>query len=119
MTKQGLRKMIAKFQDKCLLSAASGRGRQSASVETEGIVALALEKEILESTHSTCRIRTVARRMDAKWSTVYKSVCNVFQFYQHKIRHVQELQRNDPAARVSFALEFLAQMKVGKHFVVR
>lgn len=116
MTPQGLRKMMAKFEATGLLSVAPGRGRKPASVETEEVVALAVEEATMESTHGTCSVRAVARRMDVPWSTVYKIVRKVLQFYPYKIKHVQELQRNDPAARESFALEFLARMEVDEHW---
>lgn len=64
----------------------------------------------------THTILAVARRMDVPRSTVCKTVCKLLLLYPFKIKPVQELLRNDPAARESFALEFFAGMEIDKHW---
>lgn len=46
--------MISKFDDTDLLSVAFWQGRKR--VETEGIVALAVEEATMESAHGTCNV---------------------------------------------------------------
>ena len=65
-------------------------GKETASVKTEEVIGLTIEVPIMECMHGMCSIHAVADRMKMLWSTVYKTVSKILQFYPYKIKHVQE-----------------------------
>lgn len=65
-----------------------------------------MEETTIENSDGTLWEYAVAGRMNVLWESVCKIFRKVVQFYLYKIKHVQELQRNDhPASRESFALK--------------
>lgn len=111
ITTNGLRKMIAKFEETGSFHVKRGRGRKPVSAAALEDVATALQEQTI-SDAGISSARGISRMLDMPISTVRKVLRNILRCYPYKITHVQQLLPADLESRGSFALRFLARMEV-------
>ena len=91
MTSQGLIKKSALVGKHGVLSVASERGRKPASVETEEILALAVDETEVKAHKVRALYFLSACRRDVQWITTDKITLKVLQLFPYKMKQAEEL----------------------------
>lgn len=112
MSKNGLKKMIMKFEATGDFGVQPGRGRKPVANETVADVTTAVVERASTSRYSSASARSVSRELAIPWSTVRKILRSILKWYPYKIHMVQMLQPQDHRTRYDFACRFLARMDV-------
>ncbi|GFX88480.1 uncharacterized protein TNCV_2279481 [Trichonephila clavipes] len=109
---QALKRMIAEFEKTGHLGVQPGRGRKSTSSDVVEDVATAIVDQSMDNIIGCSSVRAVSRHLGVLYSTVWNVLRKVEHFFPYKIRHNQQLMANDREKRLTFALTFLARVKV-------
>ncbi|GFW84315.1 uncharacterized protein TNCV_1131841 [Trichonephila clavipes] len=109
---QALKRMIAGFEKTGHLGVQPGRGRKSTSSDVVEDVATAIVDQSMDNVIGCSSVRAVSRHLGVLYSTVWNVLRKVEHFFPYKIRHNQQLMVNDREKRLTFALTFLARVKV-------
>ncbi|KFM73345.1 hypothetical protein X975_03228, partial [Stegodyphus mimosarum] len=108
----GPKAMVATFEKTGSLKVQSGRGRKPVPQDIIEAVATAIVDRAPDNIAATSNARGVARNMDKPYSTVWKILRKIINFYPYKISRVQELLYPDHDKRLTSALSFHARMEV-------
>ncbi|GFV69200.1 uncharacterized protein TNCV_3861241 [Trichonephila clavipes] len=104
--------MIARFEKTGHFGVQPGRGRKSTSSDVVEDVATAIVDQSMDNVIGCSSVRAVSRHLGVLYSTVWNVLRKVVHFFPYKIRHNQQLMANDREKRLTFALTFLARVKV-------
>ncbi|KFM77225.1 hypothetical protein X975_20207, partial [Stegodyphus mimosarum] len=107
-----LKAMVATFEKTGSQKVQSGRGRKPVSQDTIEAVATAIVDRGPDNIAATSSARGVAWNMDMPYSTVWKILRKIINFYPYKISRVEELLYPDHDKQLTFALTFLVRMEV-------
>ena len=112
MIVQGLLKMIQTCEIIGSFDVQSGRRRKRTDLTVVEEVATAIKES--RGGVKPWSARKIVRALDMAVCEKHKILRNILHCYPYKLRHVQELFPYDLPARETFAIEFLACMKVNK-----
>ena len=105
--------MVEKFEKTSSFDVQSDRGRKRIDSTVVEEVVTTMQEESRVGV-KPCSARGIAQTLYRPVLTMRKVLRNILHCYPYKISHVQELSLSDLPPRETFALKFLAHMKVDK-----
>ena len=94
-----------------------GRGRKQTHLDIVEDVATSIVEQSMDNVVGCSSVRAVSQNFDISYSTVQNILRKMMYFFPFRIRYNQQLLPIDSEKRLTFALTFLARIKVNVSWV--